>query len=254
MKDALRQFGLSTYEIRAFEAIIQRKSTLKELATRASIPPGKVYSVSKQLISRGIIEQTTTRPKVLYVTNVSAVMQRIIADLEHKQQQTVSVLQTLATRHDAEQGHATPFFELGTTIQDNNRIQLRSFLEAEKEVLQIINVHHKPRTNRGSKIQWEKAIAQKVAEGVQIKAIYPVGLALPPLLAQLAATNNRFTVRRLNLDYTRCDIIDGKKVLLKLVHEDPLAFGGVVFIENRAFAQNLKKVFDKFWDEAQEIR
>jgi hypothetical protein len=28
------------------------------------------------------------------------------------------------------------------------------------------------------------------------------------------------------------------------------AFGGIIFIENKAFSENLKKVFEKFWDEA----
>jgi len=50
----------------------------------------------------------------------------------------------------------------------------------------------------------------------------------------------------------RCDIIDEKKILVKLVHHDALAFGGIIFIEDERFAKNLQRVFDQFWEEAKE--
>ncbi|MEK6898157.1 MAG: hypothetical protein AABX28_02240 [Nanoarchaeota archaeon] len=71
---------------------------------------------------------------------------------------------------------------------------------------------------------------------------------LPKILDELNRKNpDRFQVKRADTDFVRCDVIDGKKVLLKLVQRDPLMFGGVFFIENEKLAGNLKKIFYSMW-------
>lgn len=252
MQKALKALGLSTYESRAIEALFKKEYTLKELSKAAGIPPGKVYSVAKQLIDKGMLQCSDERPKKLYVPHTSGLISKLIKDYEHQQDKVISVLKSFATESDAYAGKNTPFFDIGTNLEDNKRIQLRTFTEAEKEVLQILNVHHQPNSNRHSKTLWEKEIEKALARGVRFKAIYPKTTILPKLLEKLSKrVTEKFSVRRLDTDFIRCDIIDSKKVLLKLVHEDPLQFGGVLFIENRALAENLKNIFFRFWEEAE---
>ncbi|MBU2637380.1 MAG: hypothetical protein KJ955_00215 [Nanoarchaeota archaeon] len=196
--------------------------------------------------------QTSERPKRLYVPNASETISRLVKNHEEKQQKIISTLQEAATLFDRQEGRATPFFELGTIPEDNRRIQLRTFQEAEKEVLQIINIHHKPKSNRKSKTIWEKEIEKATERGVSFKAIYPANAKLPKILEKLNRKNPKgFNVKRLDTDFIRCDIIDSRKVLLKLVHEDPMVFGGVIFIDNIGFAENLKNLFYKLWEEAE---
>jgi hypothetical protein len=134
------------------------------------------------------------------------------------------------------------------TVDDNKEIQLRTFREAKREVCQIINIHHKPDSNRSSKSLWEREIGAATRRGVRFRAIYPVSTTIPHLLRDLP--KDTFVVRRADTDFIRCDIIDQKKVLLKLVHKDPLAFGGIIFIEDERFAKNLQRVFDQFWEQS----
>ena len=106
--------------------------------------------------------------------------------------------------------------------------------------------------NRRSKTLWEKEIVHTVERGVAFRAIYPKNIILPALLEKLHKEQPRnFQVKKLNTDFPRCDIIDGKNILLKLVHEDPLHLGGVIFIEDEKLARNLQAIFEHFWEEAE---
>ncbi|MBN1793109.1 hypothetical protein JW826_05490 [Candidatus Woesearchaeota archaeon] len=251
MIDNLRSLGLSTYESRALHAILKKQHTLKELIRSARVPAGKAYSVCKSLVAKGLVKESDSRPKVLFVESASNTVRKLIDKHQGERDSVVSQLQSFATGLDRSQGRSTLFFEAGSTNEDNQRIQLRVFREAKKEVLQVMNMHHKPRSNRGSKLLWEHEIEKAIGRGVSFRCIYPVKAVLPEILESLSRNKTEsFQVRRLDLDYPRFDVVDGKKSLVKLVHEDTLAFGGVVFLEDKAFSQNLRSVFFKFWNEA----
>ncbi|PIN81305.1 hypothetical protein COV11_02250 [Candidatus Woesearchaeota archaeon CG10_big_fil_rev_8_21_14_0_10_30_7] len=252
MIEELKAIGLTTYQSRALEVIFKNNLSLKELSKIANIPPGKVYSIAKQLIDKGLIKCTRTRPKKLYVENASEIISKLTNNQETKLGKVISTLQDFGTLIDTKENRSTPFFDLGTTIEDNRRIQMRTFVESENEVLQIINIHHKPKYNRQSKTLWETAIINATQKGVIFKSIYPKKVILPKILNDLSKKHpDKFQVRRLDTNFTRCDIIDGKNVLIKLVHEDALAYGGILFIKNKKFAENLKEIFYKFWSEAE---
>ena len=160
-------------------------------------------------------------------------------------------LREIATEIDKSKDKPTSFFQVGTTIEDNKKIQLRTFIEAESEVLQILNLHHKPKLNRASKTLWEKEIVNAVKRGVVFRAIYPKEAELPKIIKKLNRSQpNKFQVKRLDTDFARCDIIDGKKVLIKLTYQDPLQFGGVLFVENEKLADNLTRIFNEMWEQA----
>ncbi len=253
--DELKAVGLKTYECRIVEALLMGKHTLKELSKVAKVPPGKVYSVAKQLEERGLLKSTASRPKMLYIDNASGLVSKLTKDYDLRHQLTIASLNELATRVDKANKRETPFFEVGISVDDNKRIQGRVFIEAEKEVLQVLNIHHKPRSNRQSKSLWEGQVRQAVDRGVVFKAIYPFKADIPRTIREISKKNpSGFQIRRLDSNFARCDIVDEKKVLVKLVYEDPLQFGGVIFLEDRAFAKNLKSLFSRLWSEARPDR
>jgi len=85
--------------------------------------------------------------------------------------------------------------------------------------------------------------------GVIFKAIYPLGVELPQILNKLNRKYpERFQVKRFNTDFIRCDIIDSKKVLIKLAQKDVINSGGSIFVENEALAENLKNIFEEMWN------
>ena len=254
MLEHLQNLGLSYYESKAFEVVLKEQVSVKELWKKAGIPAGKVYSVLKLLQQRNLVSITNDRPKKVFVANASDALGCLIEKAQKRQEKVLGELRAFATVLDAGKSQPSSFFDMGTTVDDNRRIQLRSFQEAKKEVCQILNMHHKPSSNRSSKTVWEKEIEKAVRRGVAFRCLYPKDCVLPPLLESLHQKNPaQFQVRRQDTNFPRCDIVDEKKVLVKLVHQDAVAFGGVIFVENERFARNLKSVFEQFWEEAKEV-
>ena len=243
--------GLSDYESRAIESLSKQKFNLRDLSKKTKIPFGKVYSVVKSLKEKGFVRETNSRPKLIYMESVSDVFSNLISEKQKREKFVFENLRRIATEIDGEKGKETKFFQIGTTQDENKEIQMRTFDEAEEEVLQILNVHHKPKSNRQNKTVWEKAIVDATKRGVIFRSIYPESAVLPRILAELNKKSpEKFQTKKLDTDFTRCDIIDNKKVLIKLIQPDALNFGGVFFIENEKLAENLKRIFNEMWEHA----
>lgn len=248
MIEELKALGLGNYEAKALEILLKEKLNLKDLSRKANVPFGKIYSVVKNLKEKNLVEETNSRPKLVYAENASEIIAKLIKEKKENEQRNLEKLREIATTIDREKEKVTKFFDIGATIEDNKRIQLRSFSEAEEEVLQILNIHHKPKSNRESKTLWEKEIEKAVKRGVIFKAIYPKNTELPRIIYSLIKKSpENFKIKRLDTDFARCDIIDRKKVLIKIVHQDALQFGGVLFVENEKLAENLIKIFNEMW-------
>ena len=249
----LKELGMNNYEAKALAALLKEELTPKELSKRAGIPLGKVYSVLKPLESRGVVQRTEGKPCRLFVESPSNALKDLLKARQAKDEALFESVRSTASTLEALKGGNSRFFDLGTTLDDARRIQSRAFNEAEKEFLQILNVHHRPGFNRENKALWEREIAKAVKRGVKFKSIYPVKAPVPRLLDELMReTPESFQVRRLDTTFPRCDVVDSRKALVKLVNEDPANYGGVIFVENEAFARHLKKVFEQLWLEARE--
>lgn len=245
--ELLKNLGLSYYESRVLEITLSKRVTLKELSEKTKIPFGKVYSIVKLMIGKGLLEETNERPKYVYVADPTRVLERLIEEKQQKGEAIVQKVRDLATELPKLNPEEFRFFQIGTSRENNNKIQLRTFLEAKKEVCQILNIYHNPKMNRQIKIVWEKEIAKATQRGVKFRSIYPKKVKLP---AKLQAIKQGFNIRRLDTDFVRCDIIDRKKVLIKFTAEDAIQFVGVLFVENEKLARNFQNIFEQFWEQA----
>lgn len=246
MIDELKSLGLENYEAKAISILAKEKLSLRELSRKASIPFGKIYSVIKNLKGKNLVLETNSRPKLVYVENASELISRLIKEKQDREKSLNEKLREIATRFDKTRERETKFFEIGITNEERKKLQLRSFKEAEEEVLQILNIYHNPKINRISKSDYEKEIENAVKRGVIFKAIYPKNVKLPLILEKLSRTE-MFKVKRIDTDFSRCDIIDGKKVLIKLAQKDVVNSGGAIFIEDERLAENLKRIFGEMW-------
>ena len=251
MEQELRELGLENYESKALSVLLSEKANLRQLSDKAKIPFGKIYSVVKSLKEKGLVKETNSRPKLIYVDNASEVISRLIEEKNEKERLISARLKRLASEIDLSKGKETKFFQIGTSNEDNKKIQLRTFREAKEEVLQILNIHHKPKSNRESKTLWEKEILEAVKRGITFKSIYPMNAEIPSILKTLNKKQpDKFQIRKIDTDFVRCDIIDHEKVMIKLVQQDPLQFGGILFIENEGLNNNLRKIFNELWEHA----
>ena len=251
MEKELKAIGLGNYESKVLSLLFSKKLTAREISKEARVPFGKVYSVIKELKKTGAGKETNSRPKCFYVENPSEIISRLINERKEHEQLLMDCLRQKISLVDKAAGKQSHFFQIGTSIDDNKAIQLRTFKEAKNSVLQILNVYHKPRSNRESKDVWEKEIIRAIQRGVIFKAIYPRKTELPLMIRNLNKQQpQKFQIRRFDTDFVRCDVIDDNKVLIKLVHTDPLQFGGVLFIESEKLNEKIKKIFYQFWEQA----
>lgn len=247
--EELKHFGFDNYECKIIGSLLYQALTLKELSKKTQVPFGKIYSIVKKLKKDNIIQESKTRPKKVYIENAGKLFSDLINKKSESDRILFNSLRSFATDADKVKENPSEFFDIGTTQVDNLRIQSRTFTEATDEVCQILNHYHKPKSNRLNKTVWEKEIVEATKRGVVFRSIYPMGSELPPILNKLNKDNpEKFQVRYNTTSFQRLDIIDDKKVLIKLVSADLMQFGGVIFIEDEKFAENLKKIFNHLWD------
>jgi sugar-specific transcriptional regulator TrmB len=246
------EFGFNYYEDKALEAVIRESLTVKEIIKKANIPPGKVYSILKSLSKRGIISESTSRPKQYYVENPTKLISSLIEQKQNKDEDIISKARFLVSSIPKKENYNQDYFiKIGTTREDNREIQLKVFRDAKKEVLQILNSKHKPNMNRTQKDEWESEIKKSIERGVKFKALYHTSTIIPENILRLSKNKvNKFEIRKTENDIYRMDIIDSKKVMIKIVSDDPLMFGGIIFIENEKLAKNLKVLFEDLWKKA----
>ena len=249
MIEELEKLGLSHYESKALEILLKEKLELRELSKKSGVPFGKIYSVIKGLKEKNLVKENNTRPKLIYVDNASEIISRLIKEKQDKERALNEKLREFATEIDKERTRETKFFEIGISREERKKIQLRSFREAEEDVLQIFNIYHNPNINRQSKLEYEKEIENAVKRGVIFRAIYPKNIELPRILKKLNK-EQKFKVKRFDTDFVRCDIIDRRKVLLKLAQKDVINSGGSIFVENEKLAENLIRIFNEMWEQA----
>ena len=241
----MQEFGLGYYESKAIEVLLKEQTTAKQLSKKAGIPSGKVYSILQDLVKKGLILQTNERPKQFFVPDADIVLDKLIQQKQAAHEHAVNNMRSTASEIARSRSQYSKFFEIGTSLEDNREIQLRTFNEAKQEVCQILNIHHKPKSNRSSKTIWEKEIIKAIKRGVVFRSIYPTRMKLPVFLNNIPQA--KFQVKRINTDFVRCDIIDKKKVMIKLINQDATAYGGILFIEDEKFAKNLQHFFEQLW-------
>jgi sugar-specific transcriptional regulator TrmB len=241
------ELGFTYYEDKALDAIIRESLTVRALIKKTKIPPGKIYSVLKSLSKRGIIKESSSRPKTLYIENPAKLMASLIEQKQNKDDDVISKARFLVSSIPKKE-EKDYFFKIGTTREDNKEIQLKVFSDAKREVLQILNSSHKPSMNRQQKELWESEIKNASERGVKFRALYHRDTKIPENILKLP--KNKFEIRRITQDMYRIDIIDEKKVMIKIVYEDSLLFGGIIFVENEKLAKNLKALFEDMWKKA----
>jgi sugar-specific transcriptional regulator TrmB len=201
--------------------------------------------VIKSLQNKGLILATDTRPKYVYVDNASKIIERLIKEKQSADERLFKELLQETTSISKNRIEPNTLMDIGYSQEDNVRIQSRVFEEAEHEICQLFNDNHRPNANRKSKTLWEEQIITAIKRGVQFKCIYPRDMELPDSLKRLSAKS--FNTRRKDNQHFRIDIVDNKNVMIKFTYEDPLIFGGIIYIKDARLAMNLRKIFDDIW-------
>jgi HTH-type transcriptional regulator, sugar sensing transcriptional regulator len=247
----LTRLGLTTYEARAYSALVRRESfTAAQVARQADLPRQRIYDVLGSLVHKGLaaarpgatVKYAAVAPE-LAVERLMSLQRDRLAELERD---AASVLDTLNPEYEAGRSHTDPL-EYIEVLRDAAAIN-RRFVELQAQVRHEILVFTKPPYARPPE---ENVEGIEVSRTHRARSVYEVSALDDDHTATAiqrfmdAGTEARF-VERLPLKLV---IIDEAIVMFGM--DDPVASSDavtIVVVEHPALAQTLKLAFDATWD------
>jgi HTH-type transcriptional regulator, sugar sensing transcriptional regulator len=253
----LAEFGFSRNEARMYLAALGRPPLrVAELAELADVNRPKAYDALRQLVDKGLFEESTG-PDAGQVARYQAadpglVVQRLrhqsaLEQADRVQDTSLLVADLFARYYEAPQGDDP--FEYVELIRNSDAAWARRdaiTAGAEKEVVQARRM-----TPPGTRPRAGDEVG--VREGVLYRALYETGfLAFPRFVAHLAEREQRGEqIRFVDAVPIGMTAVDRRKCLLSL---NPTGLvsgqGSWVVLEQPALTDLLTAAFDQLWDQA----
>ena len=249
--DRLIRLGLTSYEARAYVALIRRDSyTAAQVARQAELPRQRIYDVLGSLVQKGL---ATARPGTqlkyaavapeLAIERLLSAHRRGLADLE---QDGSELLGELTPAFEAGQAHTDPL-EYIEVLRDRATINER-FGELQANVKREILVFTKPPY---AKPPQENVEGIEVTRTHEARSVYEASVFDDPAATEgvrrfIEAGEEARFVEALPLKLV---IIDETIVMFGM--EDPVAGTSdltIVVVEHPSLAQVLKTAFNTVWD------
>ena len=259
----LSRLGLTSYEAKAYVALVRRdSSTAAQVSRLAEVPRQRIYDVLSGLVEKGlastrpgrVVKYAATPPESAITKLVTQHRQRLV-DLEREATQLV---ETLQPAYSAGQAHTDPLDYI-EVLREPRAINER-FSELQAGIKHEILVFTKPPYARPPQ---ENVEGIEVTRSHDARAVYELSIfddadAAEGVRRFIEAGEEARFVPQLPLKLV---IIDETMVMFGM--EDPVAKGAqdgdltIVVVEHPSLAQVLKVAFDAIWtsgmtfDEAQ---
>jgi len=249
--DQLGRLGLTTYEAKAYLALIRRgSSTAAEVARLASVPRQRIYDVLATLVQKGL---AATRPgtAVKYVpTAPELAIERLVSDqrseLADLERAAAAMIEQLAPEFASGRQHTDPL-EYIEVLRDRRAINER-FGELQESVKDEILVFTKPPYAKPAQ---EEVTGLEVVREHKARSVYEFSAFddadfIKGVRQFIEAGEEARFVPELPLKLV---IIDESIVLFGM--EDPVVGGSeltLMVVEHHSLAKILKIGFDSVWD------
>ena len=250
--DELAQLGLTSYEAKAYLALIRRgSSTGSEVARVGELPRQRVYDVLASLVEKGLATTRPGSPARYAATSPDLALERLV--LEHRQElarlehEATRMIAGLIPAFQAGQGHSNPL-EYVEVLRDRNAIAKR-FAELQAAVEREILVFTKPpyATPPEENAEGLKLVRNHTARGVYELSLFDNPSEVEAVRRFVAAGSEARFVPELPLKLV---ILDETIVMFGM--EDPVAGVAdltIVVVEHPSLAQLLKIAFNAVWDQ-----
>ena len=254
MLDRLTALGLTTYEAKAYLALLRRgSSTAAETARVAGLPRQRVYDVLGSLVERGLASGRPGKAVKYAATAPDIAIERLIADHRHRvaelEARAASLVEELRPKYEAGQTETDPL-EYIEVLRDRRAINER-FAELQRSIKEEILVFTKPPYATPPQDNVE---GLEVTKKHRVRTVYERSILDDEAMARGVGRfielgeDGRF-VDELPLKLV---IIDETIVMFGM--EDPVAGSSdltLLVIEHPSLAQMLKIGFDAVWDEGE---
>ena len=249
--ERLHRLGLTSYEARAYLALLRRdSSTAAETARLAGLPRQRVYDVLSSLVEKGLASTRPGRAVKYAATAPEHALQRLVA--QHRQQladlerETASMIDSLTPAYEAGQEHTDPL-EYIEVLRDRNAINER-FAELEAGIKNEILVFTKPpyATPVHEHTEGLEVARTHRAQSVYELSAFDDALFVEGVRRYIEAGEEARFVPQLPLKLV---IIDEQIVMFGI--EDPVAGRSVltiIVVDHPSLAQLLKVAFKAVWE------
>jgi sugar-specific transcriptional regulator TrmB len=249
--ERLTRLGLTSYEARAYVALLRRDTlTAAETARLAGLPRQRVYDVLSSLVEKGLASTRPGRAVKYSATAPEQALERLLAthrlQLSDLERDTLSLIEELMPAYRAGQEHTNPL-EYIEVLRDRKAINER-FSELEAGIKSEILVFTKP--PYATPIQ-EDTGGLEVVRSHRARSVYEFSAFDDRAFADAvrryidAGEDARF-VPSLPLKLV---IIDEQIVMFGI--EDPVAGRAVltmIVVDHPSLARLLKIAFDAVWE------
>ncbi|MDQ3938041.1 MAG: TrmB family transcriptional regulator [Chloroflexota bacterium] len=247
----LTRLGLTSYEAKAYLALIKRDSyTAAQVARQSGLPRQRIYDVLGSLVQKGlavarpgsVVKYAATAPEVA----VDLLIQAHRQELSEMERDARSMVDTLKPAYEAGQVHTDPL-EYIEVLRDRRAINER-FAELQAGVKREILVFTKPPYATPPQ---ENVEGLHVTRSHEARSLYEFGVFDDPAVTEgvrrfIDAGEQARFVPELPLKLV---IIDETIVMFGM--EDPVAGSSeltIVVVDHTSLAKVLKTAFDAIWN------
>lgn len=264
--DNLKRLGLSDYEVRAYLALLERKSlTATEIATVSGIPRTKVYDVTEYLMKKGLCSLVPGKINRYRASAIGTAADNLLRENERvfseRKVQIQEAAESLGKQLSAVYGNNNEDddpLEYIEIIKDPHQIHKRFLALVQKAKEEVLVLTKPPFAASPEKSEDQLDQETEILKrGVKTRSIYEIaendrGWLFQHLKRAVKAGEEARVIAELPM---KMAIFDSRIVMYVL--EDPLwkqkSFTTQV-VEHRALAKALKLLFESLWEQAKDYR
>jgi sugar-specific transcriptional regulator TrmB len=259
---SLRDLGLSEYESRAFQSLLETgPTTAKELSRSSDVPMGRIYDVLNSLETHDLVRtQTTSRPKKYVAVETETALQRLVSakqrELEEQAEQYEAVAEELSGQLERGDAGEEPFWTVALGPEDAEDLLVERLTAADRRLRTVASTPSQSLDGDSSRRVMD-AFDAALDRGVTISVLMATDLAaaFPPEMKErhrdLIGGREGFECRVSDDVTGTFELIDRAEVCIEVPH--PLGGGetfAMIDLSDREFAAGVEAAFEERWAEA----
>ena len=251
MLERLTALGLTTYEAKAYLALLRRgTSTAAETARVAGLPRQRVYDVLGSLVERGLASGRPGKAVKYAATPPDVALERLVADHRHRlaelERRAASLVEELQPQYEAGRTENDPL-EYIEVLRDRRAINER-FAELQRSIREEILVFTKPPYATPPQDNVE---GLEVTRKHRVRTVYERSILDDPAMAAGVGRFIELGEEGRFVDELPLKLVIIDETIVMFGMEDPVAGSSdltLLVIEHPSLAHMLKVAFDAIWE------
>lgn len=263
---SLRDLGLSEYESRAYQSLLQTgPTTAKELSRTSDVPMGRIYDVLNSLDSQRLVRsQSASRPKKYAAVEPGKALERLLeskeAALANQLDQYEEIADALEQRLEAAEPVNEPFWTAALGPEEAVDLLIERLAAADDR---IIFVAATPTSQFELDVVGERIteeLEHALDRGLTVTTLlHPTVVETLPMSVgkryrAYLQEEREFEVRTSSDVYSTFTLLDNSEVCIEVPHPlNPQKAFALINLKDSEFATNVEREFRPRWERSDEL-